>query len=411
MNATIITIGDELISGKTANTNGSYIADFLVDYGIPVNKIFIIGDDKGEILATLATCTKISDLVFITGGLGPTHDDITKNAAVEFFQSPLKFYKKVEDRIRQRFILSSIPVTDANKSQAYYPDEAELVPNSIGTAEGMKFYDSHTTYYFLPGVPSEMKKMMKDHISFDLKKISSVKINRKTIHTFGLPESNLYSLLEGWVKAQKNITVSFLPKFTGIDIGLTVKNDTDGRILNNAISELNTKLGDLIFGHDDDTLEAVVAELLIHQKKTIAVAESCTGGNIANLLTNISGSSKYFMSGLITYSNESKNNLLEVNKHTIDKYGAVSSETAMEMAKGVRRLSKCDIGLSSTGIAGPIGGTENKPVGTLFVGIAMKNCQKSFKLCFNKDRLANKIIFTQFALNNLRICLNNEAIQ
>ncbi len=405
MKAIILSIGDELISGSTVNTNAALIANCFLQAGINVIKIITIGDDEYDIIHELDKSSTLADYVVISGGLGPTHDDITKNVAAKYFNSNLELNNDAFERIKKRFKHFGREMDPSNNSQAILPHNAEIIPNDNGTAQGMIFKKNQTKYFFIPGVPFEMKIMMQENILPILIKESSKKIMQIVIHTFEIGESNLFSLLKDWINKNNDLTIAFLPHYTGVDIKITANGEQNG--FSKALQELKEIAGHYIFGYDDDTMENIIGNLLQSKKMTLSVAESCTGGRISNLFTNIPGSSNFFMYGVTTYSNESKKCILKVKQTILDSFGAVSEQTAGEMAEGVRLITGCDIGISTTGIAGPTGGTDEKPVGTLCVGISILGIVKTYKFCFNINRDANKIIFSQFALNKLRMELIN----
>jgi len=405
MNASIISIGDELLSGSVANSNSLYLANKLQGFGISLKKILTVGDNNKDIIESLESCKKLSNLVFTTGGLGSTHDDVTRNTVTKYFNSQLLFHEDIIRKIRALFERRGQRMPDVNKALAYIPDNAVILPNTIGTAQGMRFEKDETIFYVMPGVPAEMKQMFDNIVTPELKKISNKIIETKIIHTTGVPESEIYSKLENWIKEQDKIKISILPRLPKVDISLTTDSVDASKLLQNAANEAKVILGNVVYGYDTDTLEEVVGKILSENHKTIAIAESCTGGLIANRLTNVSGSSQYFKMGVITYCNKSKSDILGVKESTLEKYGAVSKETALEMAKCVRKISGCDIGLSSTGIAGPLGGSELKPVGTIYIGLSLDGFSETFHKVFTGNREINKLIFSQFALNQLRLVL------
>ncbi len=405
MNASIISIGDELLSGSVANSNSLYLANKLQGFGISLKKILTVGDNNKDIIESLESCKKLSNLVFTTGGLGSTHDDVTRNTVTKYFNSQLLFHEDIIRKIRALFERRGQRMPDINKALAYIPDNAVILPNTIGTAQGMRFEKDETIFYVMPGVPAEMKQMFDNIVTPELKKISNKIIETKIIHTTGVPESEIYSKLENWIKEQDKIKISILPRLPKVDISLTTDSVDASKLLQNAANEAKVILGNVVYGYDTDTLEEVVGKILSENHKTIAIAESCTGGLIANRLTNVSGSSQYFKMGVITYCNESKSDILGVKESTLEKYGAVSKETALEMAKCVRKISGCDIGLSSTGIAGPLGGSELKPVGTIYIGLSLDGFSETFHKVFTGNRETNKLLFSQYALNQLRLVL------
>ena len=337
MNSVIISIGNELLSGNVANTNAIFISNFLKKYGISVKQILIVPDEEESILDALSKAENYGSVIFVTGGLGPTHDDITKKSAAKYFKSDIKFHPDVLVRIKQFFIDRKIKFSNTNNEQALLPEKCNIIPNANGTAQGMCFKKENKSFYFMPGVPFEMKKMMHDSISKDLDNFGKSKIQEKLIRTFGLPESEVYSQIKAWIKKNNDIGVSLLPTLDGVDIQLYTDQSQDQKDLKTLCMELEGILGEKIYGFNNENLETVIANTLIDSKLTISVAESCTGGLISNRLTDIPGSSGYFLSGIVTYSNKSKINFLDVNPKTIQSFGAVSHETAKEMAVGIRK--------------------------------------------------------------------------
>jgi len=405
MKAAIIAIGNELLNGISSDTNSVFIREKLIGIGIPTESIQVVGDKKGSIINALDSVAADIDVVLCTGGLGPTHDDITMRVTADYFDSQIGPSTEVREQIETLFRKRGVPVNRISvRNQSLVPEKAVLIPNLNGTAPGLKFSKYGKRYYFMPGVPVEMKNMFMQSILPELRKESNRNIYIRTVHTTGVPESVLFGNIEQWISRHSDIRVSILPRFPEVDISLLCHNG-DKSILNDAIRELSQILKDNIYGFDDDTLESVIAERLINHKITVATAESCTGGFIANRLTNISGSSGYFMQGVVTYSNQSKIERLQISPDTLDKYGAVSAETAIEMARNISQLAGTDIGLSTTGIAGPTGGTIQKPVGTVFIGISVKGQEYIYRHLYNRDRLSNKLYFSQMALNHLRLLL------
>ncbi|MCK9482985.1 MAG: competence/damage-inducible protein A [Candidatus Marinimicrobia bacterium] len=403
--AAIISIGNELISGHVLNSNSSYIADILNRYGIRVRLIITVGDDSKQIIDVLENLNQHIKIVLITGGLGPTHDDLTVPALAEFFRTKLIFKKEIADNIATRFTLRGLEMPEVNLKQAYIPQNAQILNNPVGSAPGLKIEHDGRIYYVMPGVPAEMQAIMEKVILPEFDSIGKQNILKKIIHVTGLPESQIYTLLKDWIKQHPSIEVAFLPQTTHIDVALTISDHDEIAQLDDYIKHITAILGRNIYGYDDDNLESVIARLLFEKHLTLAVAESCTGGLIASRLTDIPGSSAYFKSGIIAYSNSTKIKLLGVKREIIANFGAVSSEVAGQMAEQVRAISGCDIGLSSTGIAGPSGGSEEKPVGLVWIGISDKNGSRSFSHNFAGNRLTNKLRFSQAALNHLRLAL------
>jgi len=294
---------------------------------------------------------------------------------------------------------------ETNLKQAYIPQNAIILENPVGSAPGLKIEHDGRIFYVMPGVPVEMRAMLSKVIAPQLAAISRKQIVTKFIHITGLPESQVYALMQTWIEAHPHIEIAFLPQAAHIDVELTTNDRQEIARIDEYVSYISDLLGEYVYGYDGETLEAVVARLLMQKKLTIAVAESCTGGLIANRLTDIPGSSDYFITGVVAYSNATKINVLGVEGGIIEEFGAVSAEVARQMAEGARRISGCDIGLSTTGIAGPSGGSPEKPVGLVWIGLSDKNGTQTFSCNFAGDRSSNKMRFSQAALNQLRLLL------
>lgn len=404
MIAELISIGDELLIGQTPNTNATYLSKHLTALGVDVRWVTTLGDRAEDLKSAFAQAMQRSDVVIVTGGLGPTHDDITKNVAAEFFESKLVMHQEIVDRLKRAFEKRGIPWAEVNEEQGLVPEKAEVLNNPVGSAPGLLFKKDEKQFFILPGVPAEMKAICEETL-FPMLKGSGKVILQKTVRTTGIAESVLFEKLGDVKKIEENVKVAFLPKFTGVDIRLTVKGENEAESrekIEHGVKIIHERVGGYVYGHDEEELEAAVARLLLAQKKTVAVAESCTGGLLANKLTNISGSSGYFERGIVSYSNEAKMQILGVQQSTLEQHGAVSAETAVEMAEGVRRSSGTDFGVSTTGIAGPTGGTKDKRVGLIYIGVATAGDASAKKFLFTKDRLQNKERFVQAALNLLR---------
>lgn len=404
MNLEIISIGDELLIGQTVNTNATWLAKHLTSLGVEVKWITTVGDDADDIKSALATALQRSDVVITTGGIGPTHDDITKTVAADFFESELIFKPEILEQLKRRFEKRGRKMSVTNEDQAWIPEKAQLIDNPIGTAAGLIFEKDGKKCFILPGVPSEMK-MMSEKTLFPMFKGQGQTIVQKTIRTTGLPESTAFEKLGDIKRVEQFAKVAFLPKTSGVDIRLTVKgtDETECRKkLEQGVNIVLASVGKYVYGYDDEELEEAVAKLLIKTHKTVAVAESCTGGLLANKLTNISGSSEYFERGVVTYSNQSKIEILGIPEEILEKHGAVSLETAEAMAEAARKISGADFGISTTGIAGPTGGTEEKPVGLVYIGVSTAKEIYSKRLLFFKERLENKDRFVQAALSLLK---------
>jgi nicotinamide-nucleotide amidase len=409
MKAEIITIGDELLYGQIEDSNSTFMAEKLTDFGIQVIFITSVGDDINRIAEAFDTARSRADVIITSGGLGPTSDDLTKKAIVKAFKRNLVFHPEILKNIEESFQKRGIPMPGINQNQALIPQGAKALSNLWGVAPGIFIEDEEKLFFALPGVPVEMKWMLENEVLSILKsKMPERFILHRKLRTTGISESALYEKIEKLIDPKEEVKIAFLPTYLGVDIRLTMEADDKDQALkkiDEKEGKLREILGAYIYGTDDQTLEMVVGNLLLEKKKTIAVAESCTGGLIGAKFTNVSGSSRYFERGMVTYSNESKTELLSVPSEMIEKYGAVSEEVAVWMAEGVRKLAKTDYGLSVTGIAGPTGGTPQKPVGLVFIGFAHENDSFAQKFMFGQDRNSNRERAAQTALNLVRLFL------
>ena len=408
MKAYLISIGDELLIGQTINTNVAYIGSALSDINIEVIESSVVGDNMEAILHELDKASSMADLIVITGGLGPTHDDITRSAIVKYFKTELVQSKEVLEDIQQFFSKRGRTVTELNASQALVPKIAIPIRNKRGTAPGMWIEKNKKIYVVMPGVPYEMKGMMEDFVIPRLSEMTKGNgnvIKKLILQTTGIPESTLFERLGNLDELLQGAKMAFLPNQYGVKLRITVtdSNDKDAaNRLNEIEQKIRTKVGRYIFARGEETLEEVIAKILSERGLTLSVAESCTGGEICTRLTNVSGSSKYFERGIVPYSNAAKVELLKVNEDTIAQVGAVSPEVAMQMAEGVRAVSGTDIGISTTGILGPTGATTNKPVGLVYIGYCDEKVCTAKKFLFGDDRILNKQRATQAALEMLR---------
>ena len=408
MNAYIISIGDELLIGQTINTNASFIGEKLSENNINVVKVATIGDDEKAILDEFKTAYETGDIVLVSGGLGPTHDDITRTCVVKFFKTELIENEEVLEDIEILFKKRNWKVSDLNKAQALVPKVSTPIRNPRGTAPGMWIDKDDKFFCVMPGVPYEMKGMMEDFVIPTLAesmKDSGIVIKRRILQTTGIPESTLAERLGDIEELLQGSKLAFLPSIGGVKLRITSEAKTDEEA-NSRLTEIEQKIrakaGRFIFGKDEDTLETVVAKLLTERDLKIATAESCTGGLIADTLTNISGSSSYFERGIVSYSNASKVELLRVDEDALAKHGAVSLEVAMQMAAGVKAISGSDIGIAVTGIMGPTGATTDKPVGLVYIGFCDDNVCTVKKFIFGNDRLLNKQRTLYAALDMVR---------
>lgn len=408
MLAEIITIGDELLIGQTIDTNSAWIGEQLSLIGIKVHQTTSITDDEEHILTALTDASKRVQLIILTGGLGPTKDDITKHTLCKYFNTKLVLNAPILEHLKERYKAFNVTFSKVNKDQAYLPKSCTILPNTRGSASGMWFDKDEIVYISLPGVPYEMKGILTDEVFPKLKThFSPPNVIHKTIRTIGLPESKLAELLIDWENslAEHNIKLAYLPspgfvrlRISGVDIDGKIE-----KIIASKASQLPHLIGQYIYGSEKETIEKVVGDLLTKQQKTLCSAESCTGGNIGKLITNIPGSSTYYKGGIISYDNAVKINLLNVNKQDIIDFGAVSQQVVEQMAQNSRTLLNTDYSISTSGIAGPTGGTEDKPIGTVWVAIASKNrvISKMYSLPYN-NRTRNIAVASSYALNLLR---------
>jgi nicotinamide-nucleotide amidase len=408
MKAYIITIGDEILLGNTLNTNAAYIGSQLFDINIPVVKTSVIGDDNSFIMNELKYASEVADIIILTGGLGPTHDDVTRKSIVDFFNTELIESKEVLEDIKTLFEKRKRLVTDVNIDQAKVPKVAEVIRNQLGTAPGLWIERDNKIYVVMPGVPYEMQAMMDSTVIPKLKErtVDGQKIIlKKMILTTGIPESTLYERLGNIDELLQGAKLAFLPNQFGVKLRLSVEGEDENELKNRLMEveqRIRSKAGRYIYGVGDDQLEAVVGRLLLERELKIATAESCTGGLVGNMLTNVSGSSKYFERGVICYSNAAKVEILKVNEDTLAKHGAVSMEVAMQMAEGIKSTSGSDIGLATTGIMGPTGASAEKPIGLVYIGYCDEKVCTAKKFNFGDNRLLNKQRTAQAALDFVR---------
>lgn len=410
MNVEIITIGDEILSGNIVDTNTAYLSDQLWLNGIEVTYHTGVRDDAAKIKEVLLRAAERSGLVICTGGLGPTADDFTIEIAAKTFRKKLVFDQGYVRYLERLFKKWGRPLKENNKKQAYIPQGGKTFQNRVGTAPGVGIKFKKTQFYFLPGVPKEMKQIFNDFLLPEI--LSSQKqrtfFESKVLKCFGAAESELdHALKDLYVHRLEieNVRVGFRAHFPETFIKLSAWHNEAGKaqkILAQAEKKVRERIGPYIYGVGEDNLESVIGSLLVKKRKTLAIAESCTGGLVAHRVTNIAGSSRYFKNGVVTYSNEAKVGILEVSSEILKKYGAVSSQCAVQMAQGVRRISKADYGIAVTGIAGPTGGTSEKPVGTVFIALASQEGNWHKKYFFPGNREWFKLLVSSIALDRLR---------
>ncbi|MGP8216814.1 MAG: competence/damage-inducible protein A [Bacteroidia bacterium] len=408
MLAEIITIGDELLIGQVVDTNSAWIAALLNETGIKVYQITSVSDTREHILTALKEASMRADIILITGGLGPTSDDITKHTLCEYFNTKLRLDERSLEDVTNIFKKFGKEVTAINRRQAEVPENCTPLQNKNGTAPGMWFEERGKIYVSMPGVPYEMKGLMTDEVIPRLKKEFTLPvIIHKNVLTQGIGESFLSGKIAEWETslAKEEIKLAYLPSPSMVRLRLSITGK-DAAVLNERIErkvgELQKIIGQYIYGYDNDTLEGIIGKLLIEKKQTLSTAESCTGGYISHLITSVPGSSEYFKGGIVSYANEVKINELGVGKETIEAHGAVSQQVVEQMANGAIKNLGTDYSVAVSGIAGPHGGTPEKPVGTVWIAIATpsKTFSKRFQFAGTRDR--NIIVTGLTALNMLR---------
>ena len=407
MKAQIISIGDELLIGQVVNTNASWMADELTKNGIHVIEITNISDGAIDIKNAIKYAEKRADVILLTGGLGPTKDDITKHVLAEYYNSKMIFHEPTYKQIKKIFEARNFKVSEVNKKQAEIPEKCTPLLNINGTAPGMWFDNNNKILVAMPGVPFEMKALMTNEVIPKLKKrFKLVHIFNKTIMTTGMGESMLAEKIEEYENnLPANIKLAYLPQPGIVRLRLSASGDNKIELeneINDWSKKITNAISDLVFGYNDISLEEVVGNQLVRAKKTLSTAESCTGGYIAHLITGIAGSSSYFEGSVVSYSNNVKINQLGVSSITIDENGAVSKEVVEQMALGGKQKLKTDYCLATSGIAGPDGGTTEKPVGTVWIALATPTGVHSGLFHFGEHRGRNIRKSALAALNMLR---------
>lgn len=389
MNAIIITIGDEILMGQILDTNSQYIARKLTEIGVEVIEEISVPDKRDEIYDTVDYAMQEADLILVTGGLGPTKDDVTKKVLAEYFGSRLVFNAQAMEWLEELLRNRNLPMNDNNKSQAFLPDNCRILHNFKGTASGMWFEKGWKSLISMPGVPFEMEHLMDTYVIPDLKaKYPNLQLEYRMLKVYDVPESQLAEHLEPWEEALgEGLKLAYLPSPGLVRLRITAKGEAV-KHLEQAYNSLKETLKGMKYTEGEDALEKQIGEVLRKKKVTIATAESCTGGEIAHLLTSVPGSSDYFKGSVVSYANEVKVNVLGVNVTDIEKEGAVSETVVLQMAEGVRKLMGTDYAVSTSGVAGPEGGTPEKPVGTVWIGVATpeKNFAKKFVFSFTRER-------------------------
>lgn len=407
MNAAILTIGDEILWGTTVDTNSAWLSQNLSNLGIAVRQIISVGDEKKEIIKALDSLVGHFDFIFITGGLGPTNDDITKNTLNEYFKGTLKRFPEIEKQLKYYFEKRGVALLLRNESLAYLPDNCLPIPNSKGTAWGMWFQKDASQIISMPGVPTEMKSMMLESLIPQLKKQFSLPvICHLHAHTASIGESLLAEKLQGFeAQLPKNIKLAYLPHLGTVTLRLSIKGTVQNEVLRQLQEEkikLEQAIGKHIFGYEETTFESAIGTILKEQNISIATAESCTGGFIAHRITSVAGSSDYYKGSIVAYSNAIKIKELQVSASSIESEGAVSEAVVAQMLNGVISKFETQMGIAVSGIAGPGGGTSEKPVGTVWIAVGNNSNQKIRKIHLPGNRLQVIKLTSIVALEMLR---------
>jgi len=408
MNAEILAVGTELLMGQISNTNAQYISNRLAEVGVNVYYHSVVGDNPTRLKGCLNIAVSRSDVIIMTGGLGPTKDDLTKETVAEFFGLKLVLHEEILKTMKEYFARMNRPMVESNVKQAYLPEGSRIIMNGAGTAPGCIIEKDDKVVVMLPGPPSEMKPMFEEYVIPYLKEKSEYKLESKFLRIFGIGESDMENMLMDLVDNQTNPTIAPYAKEGEVTLRITARYKKEGEsedLIMPVVNEIKRRLGNMLYSTENKNLEEVTAELLMAKGLTLSAAESCTGGLVSSKLTDIPGISKVFNRGIVSYSNQSKIENLGVRPETLDKYGAVSKETAVEMAQGMRRLSGTDIAVSITGIAGPDGGTPEKPVGLVYVAVADETEVRCKKLMLSGSRTRIRNVTALHAFDMIRRCI------
>jgi len=404
--AEILVIGDEVISGLIVDTNSKYLGERIYESGTVVSRITKIGDDFSIMEECVEQALQRSNWIILTGGLGITHDDITKAVLMKVFASNLQRDEKVIQMLEETFRKRNRAIPASVQSQCEVPDNCQVLYNEVGTAPGFRFERDGHVLFSLPGIPHEMKHLFERYIAPELVQHSPQTFFHRILKTTGISEADLWEKVGSIDTLQKKATLASLPSHLGVRIRLSVLAETGGKeTLDEVEQSLRDRIGRYVYGINEEKLEGKVGQLLTEKSMTVSTAESCTGGLIGHLLTQISGSSNYFKEGFVVYSNDAKVSRLGVEQQVLDDHGAVSESVARLMAEGVRRVSGTDIGVSVTGISGPTGGSEKKPVGLIFIAVSDSAGTWCGKYIYTHDRIKNKERAAQTALNLVRLRL------
>ena len=410
MRAEIITVGTEILLGDILNTNTHYLSNELANMGIDIYYQTTVGDNEERLLNQLNDSLKRSDLIILTGGLGPTQDDITKEVCAKYLNLQMELHKESWNKIVEIYDKMKRIPTENNRKQAYFPVDSIILPNKYGTAPGCIMQKGNKTIIVMPGPPKEMQPMFDNYVKPFLLKDNSYVLKSKVLRIIGVGESKIENDLLDLIDKQTNPTIATYAKDGECTVRITAKGknieEVEDLILP-VYKEIKNRFKEKVYGEDETTIEDEVAKLLVNNNLKIAVAESCTGGMVSSALINYPGISLVFMEGCVTYFNEAKMMSLGVKEETLNTFGAVSEECAKEMAEGVSKRHNTNIGLSTTGIAGPEGGSEDKPVGLVYMGITINNKTIVKKYVFNGDRQQIRNRACKTLLNDLRLELLN----
>ena len=409
MNAIIVTIGDEILVGQTVDTNSAHIAKELNKLGIAIDEILSISDTEEHIKQALNQYVGRADFVFLTGGIGPTNDDITKHVLTEYFNDKLVIYPEILDKIKNFFERFNKPFLEVNRLQALLPENARIIENTRGTASGMWFKKGKSNIFSMPGVPYEMKGLLDDFLAELVKEYPLGNLYHNTVRVTGIGESYLAEQLKEWEQKilNKNISVSYLPSVGELKIRLTGKLDQKEFIDQN-IYYLLTEKRKYVYGREHESIVRVIGDILIERNLTLGTVESCTGGSIAKQIVSMSGSSEFYNGSIVSYTNELKANLVGVKQETLDANGAVSEQVVREMAINGAKILGTDYCISVSGIAGPSGGSDAKPVGTVWIGLTCPEGTYAKKFSFGYNRKRNIQASVYAGLNFLRLSLIEE---
>lgn len=405
MNAEILSVGTELLMGQIANTNAQFISQKLQEIGIGVYYHSVVGDNEGRLKKSIKSSLERSDIIIMTGGLGPTKDDITKETAASVLKRKLIIDEETLEKIKEFFHGLNKKMSKNNIKQAYMPEGSFIVRNKNGTAPGFIIEQDGKTLILLPGPPGELYPMFMDKVYPYLEKKTAQKLVSKYVRIFGIGESSMEELIMDLIDKQSNPTIAPYAKEGEVTLRITAKcsKHEDGeKLLKPVVAEITRRLGIMVYSTDNSSMEAVAGRLLIEKGITFSIAESCTGGVLSSRLTDTPGISSVYKGAIISYSNEMKHEFLNVDKDVLSKYGAVSEEAAKQMAVGIREITKSDIGISITGIAGPDGGTDEKPVGLVFISLADKDGPVCKRLNLWGDRRKIRNMTSLHALDLIR---------